>query len=90
MRQPRLPPAVWTVTHVDPGRSFTWSSHAPGLRSTAEHEIRRAAGGCTLVLRFAQTGLLAGPVWRLMVRTVRRYVDLEAEGLKRRAETPGE
>ncbi|MEU7813294.1 SRPBCC family protein [Pseudonocardia sp. NPDC049154] len=87
VRQPRLPPAVWTVTRVEPGRSFTWTSRAPGLHSVGDHEIRPGTDGCTLVLRFAQTGPLAGPAWRLMVRTVRRYVDLEAEGLKRRAES---
>jgi uncharacterized protein YndB with AHSA1/START domain len=87
VRQPRLPPAVWTVTQVEPGRSFSWESHAPGLRSAADHEIRSGSSGHTLVLRFVQTGPLARLVWPLMARTVRRYVDLEAEGLKRRAES---
>jgi uncharacterized protein YndB with AHSA1/START domain len=85
VRQPRLPPAVWTVTLVEPGRSFSWSSRVPGLHSAAEHEVRPEAGGCTLVLRFTQSGPLAPLAWPLMERTVRRYVDLEAEGLSRRA-----
>ena len=38
-------------------------------------------------LRLVQTGPLAAPVWLLMGRLVRRYVDLEAEGLRRRAES---
>jgi uncharacterized protein YndB with AHSA1/START domain len=87
VRQPRLPPAVWTVTQVEPGRSFSWSSDAPGLHSAADHEIRPGPGGCTVVLRLVQTGPLAPLVWRLTARIVRRYVDLEAEGLRRRAES---
>lgn len=87
VRQPRLPAAVWTVTRVEPGRSFSWVSHAPGLHSAADHEVRSDPDGCTLVLRFGQTGPLGRLAWPLMARTVRRYVDLEAEGLKRRAES---
>jgi uncharacterized protein YndB with AHSA1/START domain len=86
VRQPRLPPAVWKVTRVEPGRSFSWSSDTPGLHSSADHEVRPGPEGCTVVLRLVQTGPLAALVWRLLAGTVRRYVDLEAEGLRRRAE----
>ncbi len=87
VRQPRLPPADWTVTAVEPGRSFSWSTATPGLRSAADHEIRPGTDGCTVVLRLEQTGPLAAPVRLLMGRLVRRYVDMEAEGLRRRAES---
>jgi hypothetical protein len=40
-----LPPAVWTVTAVEPGRSFSWSTATPGLRSTADHEIHPGPAG---------------------------------------------
>jgi uncharacterized protein YndB with AHSA1/START domain len=86
VRQPRLPPAVWRVTKVEPGRSFSWSSAVPGLHSAADHEVHPGPDGCAVVLRLVQSGPLAAVVWRLMARTVRRYVDLEAEGLRRRAE----
>lgn len=87
VRQPRLPPARWTVTGVEPGRSFSWSSGSPVLRSTGDHEIRPAPGGSTVLLRFAQTGPLAPLVGLLLGGTVRRFVEMEAAGLRRRAES---
>jgi len=37
VRQPKFPPAMWKVTAIDPGKSFTWVSGTPGMR-----EIGRA------------------------------------------------
>ena len=31
LRQPKLPEAVWTITELDQGRSFTWESRSPGI-----------------------------------------------------------
>jgi uncharacterized protein YndB with AHSA1/START domain len=85
VRQPRLPRTVWTVTRVEPGRSFSWSASTPGVRTTADHEIHPGPDGCRVVLRLVQAGPLAAPIDLLLGRMVRRYVDLEAEGLRRRA-----
>ncbi len=38
----RLPPAVWTVTAPEPGRSFTWRDPSPGGTSPASRS--RSAG----------------------------------------------
>ena len=56
IRQPRFPPAVWQVTALEPGKSFTWRSGAPGLRVYVEssepfvpgepwRELKRARAG---------------------------------------------
>jgi len=86
LRQPGLPPAVWCVTELEEGRSFTWMSRSPGVRVTARHELEPDEAGCraTLSLRFS------GPLGKLAGRLTRglneRYLGLESEGLKRRSE----
>jgi uncharacterized membrane protein len=85
--QPRLGTRTWTVTEVDDGRSFTWESVSPGVRTVAEHLLTpRIAGGCTATLRVTQRGRAARLVGAVLDRTTRRYVRLEAEGLKARSE----
>src|SRR5687768_15148298 len=50
IRQPRFPPAMWTVTAVDPGRAFTWKSGMPGMWVYAQHSINEADGGARVTL----------------------------------------
>lgn len=86
IRQPRFPPATWEVTAFYPGTSFTWVSRGPGARVTAHHFVERIPGGAraTLSINFrGPVALLVG--WITRGRT-RRYLELEAAGLKRRSE----
>jgi hypothetical protein len=84
-----LPSIVWTVTELDPGRSFTWEARNPGALSIARHDIVPAeTGQCSSVtLGVEQTGIVGALVGVLLGRLTRRYVDTEAAGLKRRAES---
>ena len=87
VKQPRLPAAVWTVTRHDPTRSFRWEATGPGVRSMGDHAVRpdgEARSVATLV--FEQRGPLGALTGLLFGRMIRRYVDMEAEGLKRRSE----
>lgn len=86
IRQPRLPRATWEVTELEEGRRFVWVSRNPGLVSTAVHEV--AGPGPSSVLRLAidQAGPLGWLFGRLAAGLSRRYVDLEAAGIKRKAE----
>src|SRR5690606_31766543 len=87
VRQPKLPPAIWRVTAHTPGESFVWQAGVPGLTTTAGHRIdHHADGRTTATLSILQSGPLAGLMWRLTGSLTRRYVDLEAQGLKRRCE----
>jgi uncharacterized membrane protein len=83
VNQPKLPPAVWTVTEFDPGRSFTWESRTPGIVTTAAHVLT----GDGVKLTVAQKGPTAPLVSLLYGRLTRRYATMEAEGLKRLAES---
>jgi uncharacterized membrane protein len=85
VKQPRLPAAVWEVTELEPGRSFTWVNRSPGMTSTGEHAIEPAGERCVVRLRFTQAGPLSVLALPFLPLT-KRYVDLEAQGLKRRAE----
>ncbi|HEX6249145.1 MAG TPA: SRPBCC family protein [Nocardioidaceae bacterium] len=87
IRQPRLPAAEWVVTEVVERSRFTWESTAPGVRSTAVHEVASAGAGTSqLHLSIDQEGRLGGLVSRLYRGMTDRYINLEANGIKRRSE----
>ncbi len=84
VRQPKLPRAVWEVTEVVDGQSFTWEATGPGLRTIARHEVVPDADGTEVTLSIEQTGpmgVVAGIVWG---RLTQRYIELEAESLGKR------
>lgn len=80
--QPKLPPAVWTVTDWSPPRGFTWVFRAPGIRTTGDHRLEPKPTGCALTLRLRNEGpvglLVAG--WYRAITA--RYVEIEARSLK--------
>jgi len=86
IQQPRLPSADWSVTLLDEGRCFDWESRAPGVRVLARHCLEACAGGTRVTLSIQYSGLLGGLLGRLTGALNRRYIALEADGLKRRAE----
>lgn len=84
--QPGLPPALWKVTALTPGRGFTWESVAPGLRVVAHHEVEPMGAGSRATLRIEIHGALGG-LWGRLSRTItERYLAMEAAGLKARSE----
>lgn len=87
IRQPRFPPARWQVTALEPGRTFTWVSTAPGMRVIARHAVEPAGEGSRATLSLSMEGPLGGLWARLTRRITERYLDLEAAGLKARSES---
>jgi carbon monoxide dehydrogenase subunit G len=84
VRQPRLPQAVWEVTDVVDGRSFTWEATGPGLRTIARHEVVADGTGSRVTLSIEQTGPMAAVaalVWRGLTQ---RYIETEAASLDER------
>ncbi len=88
IRQPKLPVAVWTVTEWEPGRSWTWVATGPGVRSTATHTVIPTGDGtCRVDSSLTQEGPLGWVIARVYVGLTRRYLAMEAAGLKSRCES---
>jgi uncharacterized membrane protein len=87
IKQPRLPNVVWEVTQVEPGVSWTWRQRSPGATAYASHTVVPEGDDRTLVRqRIEQRGPVGAVVGALMARLTRRYLHLEADGLKARSE----
>ena len=87
IKQPGMQKLVWRVTEIDPGSSWTWVQRSPGALVTARHDVISQPGGRTLVRQqLDQRGVLGSLVGRLMVKKTKRFLALEAQGLKARAE----
>ena len=84
--QPKLPHVVWTVTALEPGRYFAWRGSSPGVRTDAGHRIETEGNGSRVTLTIEQSGLLSPLVGLMYGRLTKRYVDMEARGLKARCE----
>lgn len=89
IRQPRFPPALWKVAAIEPGRSFTWVSVAPGLRVVGHHDVEPAGAGSRATLSLELQGILGGAWGRLTRSITERYIALEARGLGARSMDPG-
>ena len=84
--QPKLPPANWIVTALHEGRGFVWESRAPGVHVIARHTIEPVGTGSRATLSIQYSGTIGTLFGRLTAAINRRYIALEADGLKRRAE----
>jgi uncharacterized membrane protein len=86
LRQPRLPEAVWTVTELTDGSSYTWESKSPGVTGVAAHVVEPHPAGSRLTLTLSVSGPLSGLGWLLTRSLARRYVETEAASIKSAAE----
>ena len=88
VRQPKFPPAIWKITSIEAGRSFTWISVAPGFRAVGHHAVERPPTGSRATLSLTMHGLLGGLFGWLTKGITQRYIGYEAAGLKARSEGP--
>jgi len=87
IKQPGMQKLVWRVTEIEPGTSWTWVQRFPGVNVVARHFVTARPGGGTLVRQeLDQRGVLGAPVGWLMVKKTRRFLEMEARGLKARSE----
>jgi uncharacterized membrane protein len=88
IKQPRLPTAVWEVTDLVPGTSFTWVARGPGVVTTGRHEVVPTGDADRVAVTAAleQAGPLGPLLGRLTRRLTNRYLQTELRGLKRHCE----
>ena len=88
IRQPRLPPALWTVSDLVEGERFTWTAAGPGVRTRASHSVTPSGRGSRVTLAVEPDGAVGRLVARLTTGLTQRYLQLEAAGLRERSERP--
>ncbi|OBH12634.1 SRPBCC family protein [Mycobacterium sp. E1747] len=87
IKQPGMAKLVWMVTEIDSGSSWTWVQRSPGALVSARHDVIALPSGRTLVRQqLDQRGALGALVGRLMANKTKRFLKLEAQGLKARSE----
>jgi len=87
IRQPRMPLLVWVVTRLQAGKAFDWQTSSAGVTTTGIHELEPLGDDRTLLrLSVEQSGVLSGLIGVLTGSRTRRYIELEARGLKCAAE----
>jgi uncharacterized protein YndB with AHSA1/START domain len=88
VKQPGTPSLTWIVTELDPGREFAWEASSPGAKTIGAHTVSSSgAHTSTLTLGLTQSGVLAKLVGALTGARTRKFVQMEANGLKRAAES---
>jgi uncharacterized membrane protein len=88
LKQPKLPEGTWDITVWDAPSYFEWTQKTGGVTSVAGHFVdAMGEGRARLTLTLDFRGFLI-PVIALFYRGLtNRYMNLEAEGMKRAAET---
>lgn len=84
--QPKLPPAVWTITEVRNNELFVWQTKTFGVTIVAKHKLRTALYGTISESELIYSGLFACILRRLSKNLVFEYLTMEMDGLKKECE----
>lgn len=88
LKQPKLGEGNWDVTVWDAPTYFEWKQETGGITSVAGHRVEALGEGRTrLTLTLDMRGLLTPVIALFFKGLTKRYMNLEAEGMKRAAET---
>ena len=88
LKQPKLPEGTWDITVWDAPSYFEWTQKTSGTTSVAGHRVEAlGAGRARLTLTLDMRGLLIPIVALFYRKLTERYMDIEAEGMKREAES---
>ena len=87
LKQPKVPEGTWDVTTWDPPSYFEWTQKTGGSTSVAGHRVEALGEGrARLTLTLDMRGFLIPIVALFYKGLTNRYMNLEAEGMKRAAE----
>ena len=88
LKQPKLPEGTWDVTVWDAPSFFEWTQKTGGATSVAGHRVEALGNGrARLTLTLDMRGPLIAVVALFYRKLTNRYMALEAEGMKRAAES---
>jgi uncharacterized membrane protein len=87
IKQPRLPEVIWEVIDLEPSSYFAWRASSRGVTTVGGHRVAASDGGSTVTLTIDQGGPMSWLASLLFGGMSRRYVDMEAQGLKRYCES---
>ncbi len=88
LKQPKLPEGTWDITAWDAPSFFEWTQKTGGITSVAGHRVEALGEDRSrLTLTLDMRGFLI-PIIALFYRKLTNdYMNLEAEGMKRAAES---
>jgi uncharacterized membrane protein len=87
IKQPGMPVMVWQVDELRENEGFSWVATSLGVRVTGHHWLSPNPDGTTRIrVAVEQRGPLAGLVSALTGSRTRRFIDMEAAGLKAASE----
>jgi hypothetical protein len=88
LKQPKLPEGTWDVTVWDAPSYFEWTQRTGGTTSVAGHRVEALdANRSRLTLTLDMRGMLIPIVALFYKKLTDEYMALEAEGMKRAAES---
>ena len=88
LKQPKLPEGTWDITVWDAPSNFEWTQKMSGATTVAGHRVEAMGEGrARLTLTLDMRGFLIPIVAVFYKGLTNRYLNLEAEGMKRAAET---
>jgi uncharacterized membrane protein len=88
LKQPKLPEGTWDVTVWDAPSYFEWRQKSGGATTVAGHRVEALDDGRSrLTLTLDMRGLLVPIVALFYKGLTNRYMTIEAQGMKRAAES---
>jgi polyketide cyclase/dehydrase/lipid transport protein len=88
LKQPKLPEGIWEITVWDAPSYFEYRQQSGGVSTVAGHRVEALEEGRSrLTLTLDMRGLLVPVVAVFYKGLTNRYISIEAQGMKRAAES---
>ena len=90
LKQPKLPEGTWDITVWDAPSYFEWRQKSGGVTSVAGHRVEMLEEGRSrLTLSLDMRGPLISVIGLFYRGLTKRYMTMEAQGMKRASESAG-